>query len=232
MTLPLFVKRTAIGSSGLLKGFTDYHSHILPGVDDGVKTLEDSLNILQLYEEAGIHTLWLTPHIMEDIPNTTAHLKQVFAQLRAAYNGPIELMLGSENMLDSLFAERLQEGDFLPVYENRLLVETSFFNPPCELASLLKQIISAGYFPLMAHPERYMYMDPEQYRQLQRMNVKFQLNLPSLYGAYGPEVQSKAEWLLKEGFYEVCGTDLHREVSFEHLKSAKVRQSILRQLPR
>ena len=67
-----------------LIGFTDYHSHILPGVDDGVQTMDESLEILRLYEEQGIKSVWLTPHIMEDIPNTTAHLRDRFAELQAA----------------------------------------------------------------------------------------------------------------------------------------------------
>lgn len=90
-----------------LIGFTDYHSHILPGVDDGVQTMDESLEILRLYEEQGIKSVWLTPHIMEDIPNTTAHLRDRFAELQAAYTGGVQLHLAAENMLDNLFEERL-----------------------------------------------------------------------------------------------------------------------------
>ena len=92
-----------------LIGFTDYHSHILPGVDDGVQTMDESLEILRLYEEQGIKSVWLTPHIMEDIPNTTAHLRDRFAELQAAYTGGVQLHLAAENMLDNLFEERLGE---------------------------------------------------------------------------------------------------------------------------
>ena len=71
--------------SGIFEGFTDWHSHILPGVDDGVRTVEEALEILRLYEELGVKAVWLTPHIMEDIPNTTAHLRERFAELQATY---------------------------------------------------------------------------------------------------------------------------------------------------
>lgn len=118
-----------------LIGFTDYHSHILPGVDDGVQTMDESLEILRLYEEQGIKSVWLTPHIMEDIPNTTAHLRDRFAELQAAYTGGVQLHLAAENMLDNLFEERLGKNDLLPLGENgdHLLVETSYFSPPMGL---------------------------------------------------------------------------------------------------
>ena len=79
-----------------LIGFTDYHSHILPGVDDGVQTMDESLEILRLYEEQGIKSVWLTPHIMEDIPNTTAHLRDCTLQRKTCLT--ISLRNGWERM--------------------------------------------------------------------------------------------------------------------------------------
>ena len=99
----LFTKYEKIGESGLLTGRTDWHCHILPGVDDGVKDMETSLKILSEYEAAGITTVWFTPHIMEDIPNTPAMLRQRFEDLKQAYTGGLNLNLASENMMDSLF---------------------------------------------------------------------------------------------------------------------------------
>ena len=94
-----FSSRQSLFSIGIFNGFTDCHSHILPGVDDGVKHIEESLEILQRYEEMGIRSVWLTPHIMEDIPNTTDGLRARFDVLRSAYKGPVELHLGAENSL-------------------------------------------------------------------------------------------------------------------------------------
>lgn len=85
-----------------MQGRTDWHSHILPGVDDGVQTVEEALQILAEYERLGIREVWLTPHIMEDIPNTTALLRERFIELQALYIGPIILHLAAENMLDNL----------------------------------------------------------------------------------------------------------------------------------
>ena len=108
-----FRKRIPLKDSGIFKNFTDCHSHILPGVDDGVQTMEEALEILRLYEELGIKSVWLTPHIMEDMPNTTLHLRERYAELQATYSGPIKLHLASENMLDNLFEERLEKNDLL-----------------------------------------------------------------------------------------------------------------------
>ena len=110
-----FRKRTSLADSGIFRGFTDWHCHLLPGVDDGVQTMEETLRILSLYEDLKVKEIWLTPHIMEDIPNTTAALKARLEELRAAYQGNITLHLASENMLDTLFEERLNKNDLLPL---------------------------------------------------------------------------------------------------------------------
>ena len=141
-----FSKKQTLAESGFFKGFTDWHCHILPGVDDGVQTMDEALAILAEYERLGIEEVWLTPHIMEDIPNTTAHLRHRFAELQAAYTGNVALHLAAENMLDPLFEQRLAAGDLLPLGPdgNRLLVETSYFNPPVDLYGMLERIKSAG----------------------------------------------------------------------------------------
>lgn len=77
------------------------------------------------------------------------------------------------------------------------------------LNNILLRIKAKGYIPVLAHPERYTYMNEKDYWRLKGMNVRFQLNLLSLIGAYGPEVRGKAEWLLKNGYYQLCGTDIH-----------------------
>ena len=206
-----FRKRISFANSGIFRGFTDWHCHLLPGVDDGVQTMEESLQILSLYEQLGVNEVWLTPHIMEDMPNTTSALKARFEELKTDYQGNITLYLASENMLDNLFEERLEKNDLLPLGKNgkHLLVETSYFNPPMGLSNILLRIKSKGYTSVLAHPERYNYMDENDYRQLKRLNVKFQLNLFSLVGAYGTGARKKAGWLLKNGFYDLTGSDTH-----------------------
>lgn len=207
-----FAKKKCIDESGLLIGFTECHCHLLPGVDDGVKTFEEAFELLSVYEDAGIEHVWLTPHIMEDVPNATADLRRRFVEFCAEYDGPIGLSLASENMLDNIFEERLAANDFLPIGArgDHLLVETSFFTPPTDLDGKLRRVTEAGYFPLLAHPERYMYMDLDDIEEHYESGVRLQLNLYSLLGMYGPEAEHKARKLLRKGMYSAVGTDTHR----------------------
>ena len=154
---------------------------------------------------------------MEDTPNTTAHLRERFAELQAAYSGPITLHLAAENMLDNLFEERLGKNDLLPLGENgdHLLVETSYFSPPMGLSNILLRIKAKGYYPVLAHPERYIYMGESDYRQLKDMGVKFQLNLPSIAGMYGNRIKKKAMLLLSEKAIACIGTDIHHYDTFQ-----------------
>ena len=208
----LFSTKRSLEEAGILRGWTDWHSHILPGVDDGIRTQEQSLKVLAFYAEAGVTDVWLTPHVMEDIPNTPAALKERFAVLKSAYAGPVRLHLAAEHMLDNLFLERFEAGELLPLGPEgkHLLVETSYFNPPMDLWDILERLRARGLQPVLAHPERYVYMEGKDYRRLKEMRVLFQLNLLSLAGLYGPGAARRAEILLEAGMYDLCGSDLQR----------------------
>ena len=293
-----FSKKTTIAASGILQGAADHHSHILPGVDDGVECMAEALRILATYEALGIKTLWLTPHIMEDIPNTPQKLRARFEELKAAYTGNIELHLAAEYMIDNHLRQLLQEfnncpscvrgasnavaegdkttelqeakdspsfergatrgsvacddgcfstpkecptgaakgeGDsLLPIGTSgrHILVETSYYNAPMEMRETLQQIRSLSYTPLLAHPERYMYLDYAEYVKLHNEGVKFQLNLASLAGGYGKAVKEKAEWLLANGLYSVAGTDLHSEDAIEYITNCKLSKQAVEQVER
>lgn len=216
-------KVASLNESGILKGLVDWHSHVLPGVDDGIKTLDESLEVLRHFDSKGLDTLWLTPHIMEDYPNTTAELKSRFEELKKAWNGNLKLRLASENMLDPLFMERLEAKDLLPIGENgdHLLVETSYFSAPMGFDDMIDSIMAAGYYPLLAHPERYTYMNESDYVRLREKGVKMQLNYVSLVGGYGETSKKKSIWLLKNNFIDLVGSDVHRLKSNETLLAQK-----------
>lgn len=216
-----FQRKQTLAESGILRGMTDYHSHLLPGVDDGVQTADESLEILRLYEQLGIREVWFTPHIMEDIPNTTAGLRSRFEQFKKCYTGNLRLHLAAEYMLDNLFKERLAHRDLLPIGEegNHLLVETSYFNPPMDLYGMIEKIKSAGFIPVLAHPERYAYMGEKDYHRLKRSGVMFQSNLPSLVGGYGNPVKKKVEELYSKAMINLYGTDTHTLSSFNRIIS-------------
>lgn len=251
---PFSKKRYSILESGLLQGMTDCHCHILPGVDDGIQTMNEALRALQKMSELGVREIWLTPHIMEDIPNSPEDLRRRFANLNDNVNAnenedenekgnavkvkvnvnvhvPVDVPvhLAAEHMLDNLFIQRFANDDLLPYQdetfnsplsrrgaggEGLLLVETSYFHPPMGLYDILENIRKKGYTPLLAHPERYMYMDDTDYRRLQDMGVKLQLNILSLTGAYGETAARKSHHLLHQGAYSCMGSDLHNLDSF------------------
>ena len=228
-------KRYSILESGLLQGMTDCHCHILPGVDDGIQTMEEALRALRKMSELGIREIWLTPHIMEDIPNSPEDLRRRFANLNDNVNRNddgnavkvnVNVHLAAEHMLDNLFIQRFAADDLLPYQDASplspltshpsplILVETSYFHPPMGLYNILKNIQKKGYTPLLAHPERYMYMDDADYRRLQDMDIKLQLNILSLTGAYGETAARKSHHLLHQGAYSCMGSDLHNLDSF------------------
>ena len=217
----LFNRRTSILESGLLKNAVDQHSHILYGLDDGVKTLEDSLAILRFLEEQGVSEVWFTPHVMEDVPNTTEGIRARFEELRAFYAGGLQLHLAAEYMIDTLFEVRLARRDLLEHGEDVVLVETSAIAPPINLWSVLDQMLKSGYRPLIAHPERYRYMGRDDYQELRNMGCILQLNLPSIVGFYGETVRQRAEYLLDKGWYRMVGSDCHRFKAIQTQYSAK-----------
>lgn len=225
----LFSKKKSLVDTGVFQGFTDWHSHILPGVDDGIQTMEESLAVLEEYERLGFKKVWLTPHIMEDYPNDTEDLKKRYEELRAKWKGNIELALAAENMLDNLFEERLENNDFLPIGENgdHLLVETSYYTPPYSMDDMLEGARKKGYYLILAHPERYRYMEEKDYKKLKEAGMKFQMNLLSLTGAYGESAKKKAEWLLSKDMVDFFGTDIHKLENFQfHINQANLKKSV------
>ena len=161
-----FKKKHNLVKSGILKGMTDIHSHILPGVDDGSPDRATSLELLQFLENLGITSVWLTPHVMSDMQrNTTAYLTERFEAFRNYYKGPIRLHQAGEYMMDAQFTSKLP-AEVLPLGKNHLLVETSYMLPPVGMKEILASVKQNGYFPVIAHPERYTYMDMDDYRLL------------------------------------------------------------------
>ena len=227
-----FTKNISFKESGFYKGLSDFHCHLLPGVDDGVQDMEISLRILARFEQLGVEKVWFTPHVMEDVPNTTQGLQKRFEELKAEYHGEISLNLAAEYMMDNLFEERLSSGDLLPIgnQKNSLLVETSYFNPPMRLKDILMEIKQQGFYPILAHPERYQYMGEKEYKELKKIGIKFQLNYPSLAGQYGNYVKRKAVYLLKNGYYNLLGSDTHREGAFVRTTEVKLDQKIFKKM--
>lgn len=198
-------------SASLFNRMTDYHSHLLPGVDDGMNTIEEACEALNFFESNGVERVILTPHIMEDLSlNTPSFLRKRFKEVQSYYQGNIKLRLGAEYMLDSSFAKHLESGDLLTISERDILLETSYMYRPLQFEEQISSIYLQGYRVILAHSERYAYIPLPEYRILKSKGIRFQLNLFSLTGLYGRSVQRKAKWLLENGLYDCMGTDIHR----------------------
>lgn len=204
--------KTKLADIGFFRDFVDSHSHILPGVDDGIRTIEESLAVLAYFDSLGVKKVRLTPHVMNGVEHWEDVL-QAFDTLRKRYTGETVLELGAEYMLDSGFRERLGKG-LQPLCGDCVLVETSYFSPPNNLDELLYDVSLAGYTPVIAHPERYLYMRYGDYCELKDKGYLLQLNLLSLSGYYGKQVMKNAETLLEKGMYDMVGTDLHNLETF------------------
>ena len=229
--LGLFNRRRSLLESGLLKGAVDQHSHILYGLDDGVKTQEDSLAILRFLEEQGVSEVWFTPHVMEDVPNTTEGIHARFEELKSVYRGGLRFHLAAEYMIDTLFEERLATRDLLTHGNDTVLVETSAVAPPINLWEVLETMRKAGYRPLIAHPERYRYMDKADYKRLHDMGCVLQMNLPSIVGFYGESARERALDLLDKGWYSMVGSDCHRYRAIQAQYAAReLKKDTLRKL--
>jgi tyrosine-protein phosphatase YwqE len=195
---------------------TDMHSHLLPAIDDGVRDVDTSVNFISRLQHMGVRKIVTTPHIIMDrYPNSAATMAQPYEAVSAALqsnNISIPFHHAAEYYLDEQFVPLLQQ-PLLTISGNKVLVEISFVAAPPQLHGWLFDIQAAGYQPIMAHPERYPYYhaDIDQYRQLKQLGCQLQVNLLSLTGYYGKQVQLAAEKLLAAGLIDYAGTDLHHE---------------------
>jgi len=224
--MSIFIPRKSFLASGLLRGATDVHCHLLPGVDDGARNFTESLEALRRLYELGVERLYLTPHVMSDVhKNTRSYLLDAFEVFVSrfenfAYRKIPKLKLAAEYMLEPAFEKRCKEG-LLTFADAHVLVETSYITPPVGLTSILERLLEKGYSPVLAHPERYRYMDGEEFFGLKNLGVKFQLNMLSLAGAYGKDVRVKSGRMLRKDMYDFAGSDFHHLEAHEPFLEAR-----------
>ena len=146
------------------------------------------------------------------------HLKERFEEYKKYYTGDVELRLAAEYMMNKELLAKVQAKDLLTYADGvHVLVETSYFAPPVEMTEILYTLAVNGYKPIIAHPERYLYMTKKDYRNLKATGYEFQLNYLSLTHYYGDEPYERAMDLLDNGLYSFAGSDYHRISTFYHL---------------
>lgn len=194
----------------------DMHSHLIPGIDDGSKTMEESLELIRRLAGYGLRKIITTPHIMyEYYRNTPEIIGMGLEDLRKAVRNEgieIEIEAAAEYYMDEIFLEKIIAGEkILSFGDNYVLVETGFINKPQMLFDILFQLEMAGYKPILAHPERYQYLieDKKLFEDLVDRNIILQVNLLSLTGFYSKQVKDFADMMLERGVIRFLGTDCH-----------------------
>lgn len=196
---------------------TDLHSHLIPGIDDGAKTVEDALALVKELYQLGYRHIITTPHVMADLyPNTPKDITDGLAVLRDAVSAAgleVKIDAAAEYFIDEHFAALVDHDQLLTLPENRVLVEMSTLSAPPNLFNDLFRLQTKGYQPVLAHPERYVFLksDFRQYSRLKDYGCEFQLNILSLTGYYGKPVRETALKLLKNNMVNFLGTDMHHE---------------------
>lgn len=221
----LFGKREkALGEADLSVLRCDVHSHFIPGIDDGAQTMDQTMELLTAMAELGYSKVVTTPHNMADGYKNTPEiilggLERVRDEVRRR-GIAMEVDAAAEYYLDHELEQKVAERKVLTFGDKYLLFELPFISEPAVMLSVIFQMQTAGYRPVLAHPERYSfwYNDFSKYERLKERGVLFQLNTIALSGAYGPQAKQIAERLIDAGYYELLGSDCH---SMNHVQAIR-----------
>jgi protein-tyrosine phosphatase len=216
---------------------TDMHSHILPGIDDGAPDIETSLLLIRGLRELGYRRLIATPHIMWDMYRNTPGIinekLQLVREAVAKEGIDIQIDAAAEYFLDEHVEDLLKQKEpLLTVNDKNVLVEFSMAFPAMNIKDILFEMQMQGYQPIIAHPERYVYLqrNKEFYTELRDIGCLFQLNILSISGHYGKSVTELAHYLLKNGFYTLAGTDLHHAGHLEEMSASRLSAAITKEI--
>ncbi len=204
---------------------TDIHSHLIPAIDDGVKSLEESIGIIKNMQALGYKKIITTPHIMSHrYPNTKETILEGCELLRAELlkqNIDIEISAAAEYFFDEHFIKEIRAKNLLTFGDNYVLFELSYTSTPFGLEQVVFELLQNGYKPILAHPERYTYYSNslEKYISLKELGLLFQINLNSLHKFYGSKPKIAAEYLVNNHLVDFVGSDIHSMRYFDSLKS-------------
>ena len=203
----------------------DMHSHLLPGIDDGLKTLDETIRFISELEQLGYTKLICTPHIISDIhPNSAETILPKLELVRNALkekNINITIEAAAEYMVDIDMEKEIKSGRPLLTFgRNLILIEMSYVAPSPNMERVVFHLRMSGLHPVIAHPERYAYYHHnfEIYERFADMGCYLQVNLLSLLGYYGKPVKIAAEKMIKNNMVDLLGTDIHHERHLDGLK--------------
>lgn len=193
----------------------DLHSHILPGIDDGSKDLEESKKIIDELIKMSVDSVVLTPHYVEGskYESNTQNNKTLFNEVKAYANKKgLNVYLGNEVYINNNIIDLLKKKEITTINNSRyLLVELPLTTKLLDTRSILISLKNLGITPIIAHPERYIkyYRDLDFFIDLRTRGILFQINYPSLVGFYGHSAKKIAKKLLKNNLVSFIGSDIH-----------------------
>ncbi len=202
----------------------DVHSHLIPGIDDGVETQEEAYAIIKKFQELGVKKIVTTPHIMQGMyDNTGASIREGAELVKGVIlenNLAVKFQAAAEYYLDDNFISLIQKDDLLTFGDKYVLFETPMMDRPLRLEETIFNLASRGYKPVLAHPERYLYLanDWKLVEKLKEMGVLFQVNANSIIGYYSPIARKIVEKLYKYRLIDFLGSDCHRMKHLDILK--------------
>lgn len=205
---------------------TDVHSHLLPGIDDGVKTIAEAEEVILRLMELGYTRFITTPHIHELYRNTPDRISTALELVKkhlSEKNINISIQAAAEYNLDDWLMKEIEaKAPLLTFNKNYLLFETNFLSEPLVLNDFIFKASTLGYKLILAHPERYMYLlnNTKRIEDLLSRGVLFQLNLLTLSGMYGPGAEKLARFLIDQKHIHLVGSDCHNSIHVQTLRKA------------
>jgi tyrosine-protein phosphatase YwqE len=234
----MFFRKTIIPEFDFSLIAVEMHNHILPCLDDGSKSVEESLEILKTLEKAGYRKIIVTPHVLTDLyPNTPASIKDAYTALRQAADleaepHTVQIEIGAEYMVDEVLLDRFVNEPPLLMAGKYILIEFPLYQAPRNYKEVIFELSLKGYQPIIAHPERYLYAyrNMEFFQDLVQRGCLLQLNINSVLGGYGKMVNKLARQLIKLKVYDLLGSDIHNARQAHSLIETSVREELTKQL--
>ena len=191
--------------------FVDIHSHIIPGIDDGAKNINESKKIIAELKKLGFSKIYCTPHTFPGLyDNTKETILEGYNSLNKVDNN-INFLCASEYLIDDYLFDLIKENKVLTLKENYILLEMSYIAPPINLHEILFKLIQENFKPIIAHPERYFFYEKKfgMYEKLKNIGCLFQVNLLSSTGFYGKYCLNTLDKLLENDLVDFVGSDIH-----------------------
>ena len=191
----------------------DLHNHLLYGIDDGSKELDESIALLKEMEKSKITDIMFTPHYItgSDYCSNNSKKRELLEELKK--HTSINLYLGNEVYIDNNIVKNIRNDEISTLNGSRYVLIEFPLNEKLEIVpTIINNVIKSGYVPIIAHPERYHYYDLEFFEELIDEGCLLQGNITSLCGKYGGNAKHNLELLVRKHMIHFMGTDTHRSI--------------------